>query len=200
MTTADHASGDASWFCLRSQPKREQAAAINLRDRVSVEVFAPRIRFQHTTSRGLVGFATEALFPGYLFARFAYPQQLRHVVSTNGVTGIVQFGGRPPRVDDSVIDFLRTQVSENEQTSPAPLFVEGSWVKILSGCFRHNEGRVLDFDARSERVRVLLDLLGREVQVSLSVRSIGSVLGPKAQYPAGLISAGTEGGAGRMAC
>ena len=60
-------------------------------------------------------------------------------------------------------------------------------MKILSGCFRHSEGRVLGFDARSERVRVLLDLLGREVQVSLSVKSVGSALGPKAQYPAGLI-------------
>jgi transcriptional antiterminator RfaH len=194
MDTAEHITGDTSWFCLRSQPKREQAAAINLRDRVDVEVFAPRIRYQHTNKRGLVGIATESLFPGYLFARFAYPQQLRHVVSTNGVSGIVQFGGKAPRVDEKVIDFLRSQVVEAEQASPAPVFEEGSWVKILSGCFRHSEGRVLVFDARSDRVRVLLDLLGREVQVSLSVRSIGSALGPKANYPAGLVAAGDSGG------
>jgi transcriptional antiterminator RfaH len=188
MITADHSIGDSSWFCLRSQPKREQAAAANLRQRVAIDVFAPRIRYQGTTKRGLAGFATESLFPGYLFARFAYPRQLRHVVSTNGVSGIVQFGGRAPKIDDTVIEFLRSQVGESEQASPAPVFAEGSWVKILSGCFRHSEGRILDFDARSERVRVLLELLGREVQVSLSVRSVGSALSPKAQYPAGLMA------------
>jgi len=188
MTTADNAIGDASWFCLRSQPKREQVAAVNLRDRVDVEAFAPRIRVQHTNRHGLVGMTTESLFPGYLFARFAYPQQLRHVVSTSGVSGIVQFGGRAPRVDGGVIDFLKSQVVESDQASPAPVFAEGSWVKILTGCFRHSEGRVLGFDARSERVRVLLELLGREVQVSLSTRSIGSVLGPRAQYPSGLVA------------
>jgi transcriptional antiterminator RfaH len=199
MTTGEQSPGEASWFCLRSQPKREHAAAINLRDRVDVEAFAPRIRFQNTTSRGLVGFATEALFPGYLFARFSYPRQLRHVVSTNGVSGIVQFGGRPPRVEANVIDFLRSQVVESEQSSPAPVFAEGSWVKILTGCFRHSEGRVLNFDPRSERVRVLLELLGREVQVSLSARSVGSALGPRAQYPAGLMAATADGGR-RVAC
>src|SRR5687768_5263237 len=104
MLPAASATSSLRWFCLRSQAKREHIAAANLRDRVEVEVFAPRIRAMHSTRHGIVVNATEALFPGYLFARFAYPDQVRHVLSTNGVTGVVAFGGQPPPIADHVID------------------------------------------------------------------------------------------------
>ncbi len=56
---------------------------------------------------GGVRTVTEALFPGYLFARFRYPEQVRHVVSTTGVLGLVEFGGPPPRLDEGTIAHLR---------------------------------------------------------------------------------------------
>ena len=34
-----------SWFCLRTQPKREHIAAACLRQIPEVEVFCPRVRF-----------------------------------------------------------------------------------------------------------------------------------------------------------
>src|SRR5260370_33331325 len=60
-----------AWFCLRAQPKREHIAAACLRQTCEVEVFCPRLRFRQLTSRGPVWFI-EAMFPGYLFARFDY--------------------------------------------------------------------------------------------------------------------------------
>src|SRR5258708_12312989 len=60
-----------AWFCLRAQPKREHIAAACLRQTCEVEVFCPRLRFRKLTSRGPVWFI-EAMFPGYLFARFDY--------------------------------------------------------------------------------------------------------------------------------
>ena len=161
-----------SWYCLRSQAKREHVAAVNLRERVSVEVFAPRVRGIQNTRRGLQVNATEALFPGYLFARFSYPEQVRHVLSTCGVTGIVAFGSRPPAVADDVIEYLRREMAHADQAATAPVLEEGAWVRILSGCFQYIEGRVLHFDPRTERVRLLLTLLGNEVQVSVPAERV----------------------------
>ncbi len=160
------------WYCLRTQPRREFVAALNLRRRTGVDVFAPRIQVRRSARSGVVSALAEALFPGYLFARFEYPQQLRHVVSTTGVTGVVSFGSQPPVVADHVIDFLRAHVRLAETDRGQPIFTEGTWVRIVGGCFRDVEGRVLSFDTRTDRVRVLLSLLGRDVQVSVMAQQL----------------------------
>jgi transcriptional antiterminator RfaH len=175
-----------SWFCVRTQARREQVAALNLKERVNLEVFAPRIRVQRSF-RGLFSTVAEALFPGYIFARFAFPDQARHVASTTGVTGLVTFGGRPPVLADDLIRYLQTQV-EATPSSVSPVFEEGTWVRIVSGCFNDAEGRVLHFDPKTERVRLLLTLLGREVQVSLSAQQLVSAREPRGLYPTGLLA------------
>jgi transcriptional antiterminator RfaH len=192
MFNSASASSPLRWFCLRSQPKREHVAAANLHDRVAVEVFAPRIRAMHSTRRGIMVNATEALFPGYLFARFAYPDQVRHVMSTNGVTGVVAFGGQPPAIADNIIDCLRREVALAERSPIAPVLEEGSWVRILSGCFQYLEGRVLHFDPRTERVRLLLTLLGSEVQVSLAAERVTLLEESRTNYPSGLMTQNVE--------
>ena len=86
------------WFCLKAQTKREHIAADHLRQIVGVTVFLPRVRFQRKTVRGLAWF-TEALFPGYVFARFDFQQLFRQVNHAPGVRGIVHFGGAFPAFD-----------------------------------------------------------------------------------------------------
>lgn len=180
------------WFCLRTQPRREQAAAFNLRHRVGVDVFAPRILVRQRPRGGVMVALAEALFPGYVFARFDYSQQLRHVVSTQGVTGIVRVGGNAPAVADGVIDFLRTQVRLASEAGPAPVFEAGAWVKIVAGCFRNVEGRVLSFDSRTERARLLLSLLGREIQVSVPACELADAAETRTRIPAPLLAETTR--------
>lgn len=155
------------WFCLRAEGRREHVAAANLAVRTQVEAFAPRIRVRRERRAGGVDTRTEALFPGYVFARFDYPGQLRHVVSTTGVLGLVAFGGPPPRLTETTISHLRRQQGPAEPAQLAPVFEEGEWVRVAGGCFRGSEGRVRLADAAQGRVRVLLSLLGHDVEISL---------------------------------
>ena len=94
------------WFCLRAKPKCEHLAAAGLRRLDGVEVFCPRIRFRRATTRGRVWF-NEALFPGYLFARFDQGLLLRAVRYAHGVSGLVQFGARYAEVPSETLDALR---------------------------------------------------------------------------------------------
>jgi len=194
MTAIDSAPDAPNWFCLRAQARREHIAAANLRERVAIEVFAPRIRRILNTRHGLAMNATEALFPGYLFARFVYRDQTRHVISTCGVIGLVAFGGRSPAIADRIIDYLRTEVATAERASAAPVLEEGSWVRILSGCFQYIEGRVLHFDPRTERVRLLLTLLGSEVQVTVTAERVALLSDSRPLYPSGLMLTGENDG------
>lgn len=180
-----------AWFCLRSQPRREQSAALHVQQRTGVEVFAPRL--QVSRRRGALGVSAEALFPGYLFARFEYPRQWRHVVSTQFVTGILRLGGQPPAIADGVIDFLRTHVALANRADPAPVFAPGAWVKIVAGCFRDIDGHVLAFDSKTSRVRLLLNLLGRELQISVPAGQVVPLETRNARYPEALLAAASSG-------
>ena len=62
-------------------------------------VFLPRIRFKRATRQG-TAWVTEALFPGYLFARFDWRTSLRLVQHSRGVRGVVHFGERWPAIPD----------------------------------------------------------------------------------------------------
>jgi len=97
---------NAAWFCLRSQPKHEHIAAAHLRKMDGIEVFLPRVRFKRATRQG-TAWVTEALFPGYLFARFDWQKSLRQAQCARGVRSVVHFGERWPVIPNETIGELR---------------------------------------------------------------------------------------------
>ena len=70
-------SAALAWYCLHAQPRHESIAARALRQREEVEVFCPRIRFRRPRAGGQM-WMTEALFPGYLFARLDLPAHTKN--------------------------------------------------------------------------------------------------------------------------
>ena len=86
-------SSEPAWYCLKTQTKREAIAAAHLRELEGVEVFCPMLRYRKATRRGKVWWV-EALFPGYLLARFRLSTDERAVMYSQGVRGLVRFGER----------------------------------------------------------------------------------------------------------
>ena len=152
------------WFCLKAEPKREHLAATALRRELKVLALAPRIRFRKLTTRGPVWFV-EAMFPGYLFAEFIYAEFHRRVVSANGVNGIVRFGSHVPTLDATVLDPLRSS-SDQIITFDRPLEV-GETVKIAEGPFRGFEALVTRLLPAAKRVQILLEFLGRGMEIGV---------------------------------
>lgn len=184
----------AGWYCLRVIARREHITARNLEQRTGVKVFSARIRVRREVRRGLAAWVNEALFPGYLFARFGYPHEARHVTSTPGVLALVAFGGPPPVVADAVIAHLAKAV-ENAAAAPEdPGFTPGSWVRIIAGCFRGSEGRVLPSTSSASRTSVLLNLLGQDIQISVPGDQLQNTTDHLTRVPAALRSALRPGG------
>ena len=155
------------WFCVKTRPKHEKLSAHFLRSRVGLEVFSPVLRFQRATVSGRKWFE-EALFPGYVFARFPWRSHYRLVASSMGVTKIVGFGGQPAVVHEGVIAELREFVRDNEIIEISPEIAPGDEVTLLEGPFKGLRAVVTRVMPAKERVAVLLDLLGtqREVEVT----------------------------------
>lgn len=165
------------WFCLRTQPKHEHVAALALRRQFEIPCFSPRLRFKKATRRGAVWFV-EAMFPGYLFAQFVYPLLHRRVEYASGVQGIVHFGEYLATIDAATITSLREKAGEEEIVTIDPEIAIGQQVKIAEGPFQGLEALVTRVLPAKERVRVLLEFLGRSVETEVSaptVLPVGSI-------------------------
>ena len=165
-TPAPSAGDGALWFCLKSQPKHEHIAAAHLRQTSAVEVFLPRIRFKRATRQGTV-WVTEALFPGYLFARFDWQDSLRVVQHSRGVRGVVHFGERWPAIPEEIIRELQQAVGEAGLRTIPDQFLPGDEVEITEGAMRGLRAVVTRVLPGRERIAVLMEFLGRQTMIEL---------------------------------
>ena len=154
------------WHCLHTAPRQENKVALLLKRDLTIEVFAPRIRFRRMRA-GRPLWTTEALFPGYLFARFGYFERRRQINALSGVTGIVHFGDQVARVDDAIIADLRALVSDNETLEVLADPQPGSEVVITGGPLRGLRVLVTRVMPARQRIAILLELLGSEREVEI---------------------------------
>ncbi|MDZ4815019.1 MAG: transcription termination/antitermination NusG family protein [Verrucomicrobiota bacterium] len=154
------------WYCLRSQTRHENVAAVYLRSMGGVDVFCPRIRFKKA-SRGQAVWMTEAMFPGYLFARFEPDSMLPRVRHAHGVIGIVHFGLRYASVDSETIDDLRKYVGDSEVGTIEPEFKVGDTVKLSGGAMNGLRAVITQVMSAKNRIKVLMDFLGRSTEVEI---------------------------------
>jgi transcriptional antiterminator RfaH len=157
---------EAAWYCLRSQPKHEHIAAAHLRLLKGVMVFCPRIRFKRETRQGVV-WVTEAMFPGYLFAWFELMEMHRQIRYAHGVSGIVRFADRYPTIDEQALAELRDHTDDAGVKEVNYAFSQGDDVRIVGGAFFGLDAVVTQVLPAKERVRVLMDFLGRKIQAEV---------------------------------
>jgi transcriptional antiterminator RfaH len=159
------------WFCLKAQPKREHLAATALRRQFQIECFSPRLRFRKMTQRGPVWFV-EAMFPGYLFAKFVYSQEHRAVESSHGIRGIVHFGDRLATLPETTVLGLQSRVGAEEVVTVDSSIKIGQSVQITEGPFQGLEVLVTHLLPAKERIRVLFEFLGRSIEMEISTGKV----------------------------
>jgi transcriptional antiterminator RfaH len=169
--SAERQGGEAAWYCVRSKTKQEHVAAGSLRQVPGVDVFAPRLRFRKHTRRGQVWFV-EALFPGYVFARFDWATQLKAVQYARGVIGVVHFGQRPAQVPAAIMDELRRTMDDRELRVIARELAVGDEVQVVAGPMAGLQVVVQQLLPARERVKVLLEFLGRRVEAEVPLAEL----------------------------
>lgn len=159
------------WYCLRTHNKREHIAAAHLAQLPGVDVFNPLLRLMRCTRRGRFC-NTESLFPNYLFARFDQELMLEKVSSTPAVKFVLRFGGRLPEIPDTVIADLQEQLAEVSSQILTDAPVEGEEIEIANGAFVGTKALVTQVLPAKQRVRILLDVMGRSVTTELSLDAV----------------------------
>jgi transcriptional antiterminator RfaH len=159
------------WFCLKAEPKREHLAATALRRRFGIECSSPRLRFRKLTRRGPVWFV-EAMFPGYLFAKFVYSTQHRAVESSHGVRGIVRFGDRVATLPEDTVIALQSKAGAEEVVTVDSSLKIGQPVQLIEGPFQGLEVIITQLLPARERIRVLLEFLGRSLEMEVPAEKV----------------------------
>ncbi len=147
------------WYVLHTKPHKERQVASALRFQ-KLEVFLPIVRVNPVNPRAA---RERAYFPNYLFAHLDLSVTGLDVVQwTPGLRSLVLIGDQPAAVHDSLIIELKRRLSEIRAAGGLVFdgLKPGERIRIVNGPFAGYEGV---FDVRlsgTERVRVLLELIG----------------------------------------
>ena len=112
------------------------------------------------------------MFPGYLFAKFVYSAQHRAVESSNGVRGIVRFGDRLATLPEETIAALLLKAGSDEVVTVDSSPKIGEAVQIVEGPFQGLEVVVTQLLPAKERIRVLLEFLGRPLEMEVPTTKV----------------------------
>lgn len=160
------------WYTFYTKPNSEKLVSQRLHD-LRLDVFFPELRVQGKD--GTPKKSTEPLFPCYLFAcvdlTVQSPSTLRWLP---GVRSIVGTYDAPLPIPVEIINTLRKKtaaLNEAAKRPPTP-FKKGDRVRIVNGPF---ENLVATFDqalTSSERVQILMEILGQVRRVKLPAANL----------------------------
>lgn len=107
------------------------------------------------------------VFPGYVLVNMILTEESWYVVrNTPGVTGFVGMGNAPtPLRQEEVSQILRRM--EAEAPVVKMTFKIGERVRIVDGPFNDFRGNVAEIDMERSKVRVMVNMFGRETPVEL---------------------------------
>jgi transcription antitermination factor NusG len=152
-----------AWYVVYSKPQKEEFAQFHLRLR-AVESFFPRLllpKFARKRKRIV------PLFPNYFFVHINLATQYYHVLWAPGVKCFVSFNDAPLPLDNRIAEYLMGQAnSEGIITARSDLKV-GQEVRVCGGSFDGLIGMLLEAPDAKGRVKVLMNLLSREIKVEL---------------------------------
>ena len=160
------------WYVANTHVNAENTAAAHLA-RQGFAVYLPKYMKlrRHARRQDMV---PRPLFPRYLFVGVG-PENARWraIHSTIGISNLVSFGSHPARVEPAIIDELRRNedVAGMIAIGRENRFNKGDRVQLVGGALCEQVGlfdRVYD----NERVIVLFDLLGQQVEARVSIEAV----------------------------
>lgn len=162
----------SKWYCLKTKVKREHIVAAGISKLEGVDTFAPQITINRQTINGKKKF-TEPMFPGYFFVKFSL-EDFGKISHFPGVTGAVKLYEKYPEIPDFVIDNLRKEVQAKGIETKETL-EEGDLVEILEGSFKGLCTKVYRPDIGENRVALLIEILGKSVQINVKANQIEKI-------------------------
>lgn len=162
--------GGLRWYAIRTKPRKEREVENRLQH-LDLEVFLPWLRSRRRVGTRFHWMLTP-LFPGYLFTRLDLFVSGKAARYSPGVVDFLKFGNRIAEVEVEVMQGLRERCPNGVAQMEPRRYKSGDHVKVLEGPFCGLEA-VFEREMKgSDRVAILLEILGRQTRLVLSSEMI----------------------------
>ena len=172
----------SQWFVLQTLSGQEQKVEKSINQRLAAdemgefidEVLVPMEKVVEVKG-GKKSATNRKLFPGYVFIHVRLRDEDHKVISepmnfikdTPGAIGFVG-GDQPEPTPDSEIDEIKSRIADSEDLErPKVEFEVGETVKINHGAFEGNNGIVEEIDPEKGRLKVTVNIFGRNTPVDV---------------------------------
>lgn len=175
-------NAERNWFAIHTYAGYENAVVRNLKQRIEslgmenliFDVVVPtEKKIKIKGGKRVEEF--EKIYPGYVLVDMIVTDDSWYVVrNTPRVTGFVGAGVNPVPVSEEEMAELTKRMSTDTTKHDIDLQVDDAII-ISDGPFKDTEGKVIEFDEKSGKVKVLVSMFGRETSVELDFLQIRKV-------------------------
>ena len=173
---------ERQWYVIHTYSGYEDAVAKNLKQRIEslamedkiFNVLVPKEK-KIKIKDGKRKVVEEKIYPGYILVEMIVTDDSWYIVrNTPRVTGFIGAGTTPVPVKSEEIRILKKRTGVKEPKYKIE-FKIGDMVKIIDGPVKDFDGKVSEIDAERGKVKVLVDMFGRDTPVELDSLQIKKI-------------------------
>lgn len=144
---------------------RQRAGSLDMKDKI-FKVLVPKEKMIEVKN-GKRRVVEKRIFQGYVLVQMKMSEDAWYIVrNTPSVTGFVGSGSDPTPLSDDEIEKINKRMGV-EQPKHKIDFTIGEVVSITDGPFKGFDGAVNEIDAQKGKLKVLVNMFGRETPVEL---------------------------------
>lgn len=176
---------ERNWYVVHTYSGYENKVKANLEARVETmgmqdKIFRVIIPEEEETDfkDGKKRVMMKKTFPGYVLVEIIMTDDSWYVVrNTPGVTGFIGSSGggaKPTPLLDEEVEFILKQMGVKEGRIDIDLTI-GEFVEVLEGPFANFQGRIEEVDEAKQKVKVSVDMFGRETKMELDFTQVQKI-------------------------
>jgi transcriptional antiterminator NusG len=175
-------SGERNWYVIHTYSGYEEQVGESLKQRIEslsmqdkiFDVIVPKEK-QIEIKNGKRKIVERRIFPGYVLVDMIVTDDSWYVVrNTPNVTGFIGFGVRPTPMSKEEIDRIKKRMGVEDPKYKIDLKLH-DLVKINDGPLKGSEGKIEEIDKGRGKIKVLVNMFGRETPVLLDFLQVNKV-------------------------
>lgn len=144
---------------------RQRADSLDMKDKI-FQILVPKEKMIEVKN-GKRRIVEKRIFQGYVLVEMKLTEDAWYIVrNTPSVTGFVGTGTEPTPVSDGEIEKIMKRMGRAEPKFKIDYKV-GEVVNIIDGPFKGFDGSINDIDIQKGKLKVLVNMFGRETPVEL---------------------------------
>lgn len=171
-----------NWYAIHTYSGYEEKVAESIKQRTEsldmadkiFDVMVPKEK-QIEIKNGKRKVVEKRIFQGYVLVQMKMSEDAWYIVrNTPNVTGFVGTGNEPTPVSDDEMEKIKKRMGV-EQPKHRIDFAVGEVVSIIDGPFKGFDGSINEIDSQKGKIKVLVNMFGRETPVELDSLQVKKV-------------------------